>query len=156
MASWTLYGGMCYCYSTSPSSSSREGSSLWGGMSSFIPGCLCESSLDNTWGVFVCIIVDGWAVFDVIPVPIICSTGVLGLRGVGFGFGVKVLGVVLGMGVGVGVSSFLRNRRFLKVILLGPSTVLVVGECFNDLTCCVPSAGCWSLYCHYLPLLKGT
>ena len=60
--------------------------------------------------------------FDVIPVPIVCRTGVLGLRG--FGFGVKVLGTALGMGGGVvGVSSFLRNRRFLKVILPDPSTL---------------------------------
>ena len=61
---------------------------LYGGMSSFKPGWLCESSLDNARGVFVSVIVDGWAVFDVIPVLIVCSNGVLGLRGVGFGFGV--------------------------------------------------------------------
>ena len=62
--------------------------------------------------------------FDVIPVPIVCSTGVLGLRGVGFGFGVEVSGAALGMRDGVvGVSSFLRNRRFLKVILPDPSTL---------------------------------
>ncbi len=48
--------------------------------------------------------------FDVIPVPIVCSTGVLGLRGIGFGFGVEVSGTVLGIGGGVvGFSSFLRN-----------------------------------------------
>ena len=83
---------------------------------------MCGSSLDNAQGVFVCVIVDGWAVFDVIPVPIVCSTGVLGLRG--FGFGVEVLGAVLGMGGGVvGVSSFLRNQRFLKVILPDLSTL---------------------------------
>ena len=71
---------MCYCYSTSPSPSSCEGSDLSGGMSSFKPGWLCGSSLDNTWGVFVRVIVDGWAVVDVISVPIVWSTGVLGLR----------------------------------------------------------------------------
>ena len=59
--------------------------------------------------------------FDVIPVPIVCSTGVLGLRG--FGFGVEVSGKVLGMGGSVGISSFLRNRRFLKVVLPDPSTL---------------------------------
>ena len=81
----------------------RESSGLWEGMSSFKPGWLCGSSLDNAGGVFVCVIVDDWAVFDVIPVPIVCSTGVLGLRGVGFGFGfgVEVLGAALGMGVGL-------------------------------------------------------
>ena len=31
--------------------------------------------------------------------------------------------------------------------------VLVVGEGLNDLTCCVPSAGCWLLNCNYLSLL---
>ena len=60
--------------------------------------------------------------FDVIPVSIVCSTGVLGLRGVGFG--VEVLGVVLGVWGGVvGVSSFLKNWQFLKVILPDPSTL---------------------------------
>ena len=78
---------MCYWYSTSPSPL-REGSGLWGGLSFFQPGWLCGSSLDNARGVFVFIIVDGWAVFDVMTVPIVCSTGVLGLRG--FGFGVEV------------------------------------------------------------------
>ena len=54
--------------------------------------------------------------------PIVCSTGVLGLRG--FGFGVDVSGAALGMGCGVvGVSSFLRNRRFLRVILPDLSTL---------------------------------
>ena len=38
---------------------SHEGSGLWGGMSSFKPGWLCGSSVDNARGVFVCIIVDG-------------------------------------------------------------------------------------------------
>ena len=47
------------------------------GMSSFKPGWLCGSSLDNARGVFVCVIEDGWAVFDVIPVPIVCNTGVV-------------------------------------------------------------------------------
>ena len=62
--------------------------------------------------------------FDVIPVPIVCSTGVLGLRDVGFGFGVEVSGAALGMGGGVvGVSGFLRYRQFLKVILPDPSTL---------------------------------
>ena len=62
--------------------------------------------------------------FDLIPVPIVCSTGVLGLRGVGFGFGVEVSGTALGMWSGVvGVSSFLRNQRFLKVILPDLSTL---------------------------------
>ena len=62
--------------------------------------------------------------FDVILVPIVCSTGVLGLKGTGFRFGVEVLGAVLGMGGGVvGISSFLRNRQFLKVILPDPSTL---------------------------------
>ena len=63
--------------------------------------------------------------FYVIPVPIVCSSGVLGLRGVGFGFGVEVSGASLGMEGGVvGVSSFLRNRRFLKVILPDLSTLM--------------------------------
>ena len=63
--------------------------------------------------------------FDVIPVPIVCSTGVLGLRGIGFGFGVEVLGAVLGIGGGVvGISRFLWNCRFLKVILPDPSTLM--------------------------------
>ena len=62
--------------------------------------------------------------FDVIPVPLVCSTGILGLTGVGFGFGVEISGAALGMWGGVvGVSNFLRNRRFLKVILLDPSTL---------------------------------
>ena len=60
----------------------------------FKPGWLGGSSLDNARGGFVSVIVDGWAVFDVIPVPIVCSTGILGLRGVGFGFGVEVSGTV--------------------------------------------------------------
>ena len=97
-ASRTLYGGMRYCYSTFPSSPLHKGSGLWWGMSSIKPGWLCGSSLDNARGFFVCVIEDGWAVFDVIPVPIVCSTSVLGLRGVGFGFGVEVSGAVLGMG----------------------------------------------------------
>ena len=61
--------------------------------------------------------------FDVIPVNIVCRTGVLGLRG--FGFGVKVSGAVQGIGAGVvGASSFLRIRRFFKVILLDLSTMI--------------------------------
>ena len=118
---------------------------------------MCGSSLDNARGVFVCVIVDGWAVFDVIPVPIVCSTGVLGLRGVGFGFGVEVSSVALGVGGVVGVSNFLTNRQFLKMILPDPSTLTRywwLGS-LDNLTCCVPLAGCWLLYCHYLHLLKG-
>ena len=105
------------------SSSHRARVDVFGVMNSFKPGWLCGSSLDKARGV-VCVIVDGWAVFEVISVPIICSTGVLGLRGVGFGFSVKVSGAELGIGGGVvDVSSFLRNRRFLKVILPYPSTL---------------------------------
>ena len=89
----------------------------------FKPGWLYGSSLDNAQGVFVCVIDDGWAVFDVIPVPIVCSTDVLGLRRWiwiwcrGHGHGARNGGGV------VGVLSFLRNRRFLKVILPDPSTL---------------------------------
>ena len=93
---------------------SHNGSGLLGGMSSFKPGWLCGSSLDNARGAFVCIIEDGGAVFDVIPVPIVCSTGVLGLRGVGFGFGVEVSGAVLGMGGGVvGCCNRYINRNIM-------------------------------------------
>ena len=65
-----LYGDMCNCCSTSPPTPppSREGSGLWRGMSSFKPGWLCGGSLDNARGGFACVIEDGWAVFDVIPV----------------------------------------------------------------------------------------
>ena len=52
----------------------------------------------------------------------VCSTGVLGLWGVGFG--VQVSGTALGMGNRiVVVSSFLRNWQFRKVILPDPSTL---------------------------------
>ena len=110
---------MCYCYSTSPSTPSHEGSGLCVPLN--LAG-LYGSSLNNAQGFFVCVIEDGWAVFDIIPVPIVFRTGVLGLRG--FGFGVKVSGAALEMGGGVvGVSSFLRNRWFLKVILPDLSTL---------------------------------
>ena len=102
-------------------------------MSSVKPGWLCGSSLDNAWGDFVWVIEDGRAVFDVIPVPIVCSTGVLGLRGVGFGFGVEVLGVALGIG-GRGCWCFEFSEE--SAVSQGDSarsvnsdTVLVVGEC---------------------------
>ena len=56
----------------------------------------------------------------------VCSTGVLGLWGVGFV--VEVSGMALGIGNGiVGVSGFLRNRRFNKIILPDPSTLHVIG-----------------------------
>ena len=77
---------------------------------------------------FVCIDVDGWAVFDVtcddvIPVSMVCSTGVLGLWGAGFG--VEVSGMALEMGNRiVGVWSFLRSWQFHKVILPDPSTLM--------------------------------
>ena len=120
------YGSKCCYYSTCPSLLSRVGSGLLGGTSSFKPGWLWGSNLDNDRG-FVCIDVDGWAVFnvgfdEVIPVSMVCGTGLLGLWGVGFG--VEVLVTALGMGNWiVGVSSFLRNRPFRKVILPGLSTL---------------------------------
>ena len=102
------YGGKSYYYSISP----------------FLP-------LHRAWVVVEIIWtmsdVDGWAVFDVrcddvIPVSIVCGTGVLDLWGVGFD--VEVLGMAQGMGNGiVGVSCFLRNRWFHKVILPDPSTL---------------------------------
>ena len=140
---------------------SCESSGLWWGMSSFKPGWLCGSSLDNAQGVFVRVNEDGWAVFDVIPVPIVCSTGVLGIRGVGFGFGVEVSGAALRMGwVGWGCWCFEFSEESSlsqgdSTRSVNSDTVLMVRECFNDLTCCVPSADCWSLYCHYLLLFKG-
>ena len=97
--------------------------------------------------------------FDIIPVPIVCRTGVLGLRGIGFGLGIKVSGAVQGMW-----ARFCGFFEFSEklVVSQGDSTrsvnsdmVLVVEECFVDLTCFVPLAGCW-LYYHYLPLVKGT
>ena len=91
------------------------GSGFWGGMSSFKPGWLCGSDLDNTQGFFVRVDVDSKVVIDVgrddiIPISMVCGTGVSDLWEVGFG--VEVLsGMALGMGNRiVGVSSFLRNQ----------------------------------------------
>ena len=158
-ASWMLYGGMCYCYSTSPSPHHVRVvvfGEVWVPLN--LAGCV--EVVWTTPEVFLSVIVDGWVVFDVIPVPIVCSTGLLGLRGIGFGFGVEVLGVALGMG-GWGCWCFEFSEE--SAVSQGDSTwsvnsdtVLVVGECFDNLTSCVPLTGCWSLYCHYLPLLKGT
>ena len=81
---------------------------LWGGMISFKPGWLCGSKLDNARTVFACVIVGG-CVNDVIPVSMVCGTGVLVLRYL-LGFSVRGLSKALGMGSGVVViSSFLRN-----------------------------------------------
>lgn len=98
---------------------SRVGSGLWGGMSSFKPGWLCGSSLDNARGEFCpcycrrlsCV----WCYSSVQCLWHWC-------RG---------LGKALGMGTGiVGVSSFLRNRRFRKVILPDPSTLIHYKCCY--------------------------
>ena len=149
---------MCYCYSTSTSPPSREGSGLWWIMSSFKRGWFCGSRLDYARGRFVCVIEDGCAVFDVIPVPIVCSTGVLGLRGIGFGFGVEVSGAALGMGVGMlmfrvfwGIGG--SSRWFYQIRQLWHG----IGGwgVFRRLDPLCPIGGCWSSYCLYFPLLKG-
>ena len=64
---------------------------------------MCGSNLDNAWQV-VRIDVHGCVVFDVgcnevIPVFMVCGTGVLDLWG--DGFGVEVSGTALGMGNGI-------------------------------------------------------
>ena len=70
------------------------GNRVWGGMSSFQPGWLSGSNLDNAQVVFTCVIVGGWVMFDgehvndVIPVSMVCGTGVF------------VLWYLLGFGVG--------------------------------------------------------
>ena len=80
-------------------------------MTSFKPGWLYGSNLDNARAVFACIIVGVWAVFDdtyddVIPVSVVCSTGVLGLWNLVWS-GVGGSGTALR--IESGISSFLRN-----------------------------------------------
>ena len=93
-----------------------------------LPGRLYGSNLDNAKVVFACIIVGSWVVSD---------------GGCG-----DVISVSMVCGTGV-------LGLWNLVGTIDPDPVLVVGKGFNDVTCCVPSAGAQSLYCNYLSLLKG-
>ena len=128
---WDPYGKRCYCYySTSPPPPSHMGNSFsWGKRSSFKPGWVCESNLDNAQAVFTSIIVDGWVVFDggcdnLIPLSMVYGIGVLGLWYL-LGFGVGGWGKALGIGSEIaGISSFLRDQQFGKVFISDASPLI--------------------------------
>ena len=121
------YDGKCYAYPTSSPRPHRAWLVVFREAISFKSGWLWGNNLYNARQGFVRVDVDVWAGFevrfdDVIPVSMVCNTGVFGLWVVGFG--VEVSATELGMGNRiVVVSSFLRNRRFRKVILPCLSTL---------------------------------
>ena len=67
---------------------------------------------------------NGRRIDNIVPLSMVCGTSVLG-SWYPSGVGVGVWGKVLGMRIGITrVSSFLRNLRFCKVILLNPSILI--------------------------------
>ena len=93
----------------------RERIGLSGEISSFRPGLLQGSNLDNGRGIFVGLGLVGGVTLGEAR-SLVSKCGVLELEPMGSS-------IALGIGVGVGfVISFFRKRRFLSVILPDPST----------------------------------
>ena len=107
--------------------SSRMGSGLSVGVSSFNPGLLCGSRQDKARVGLACVITGGWLVLlggrggcDDIPLFVVCNAGALLSS-----FPSSSGGLLEGLRIGCGVTealSFLRNLQFHKVILPDLST----------------------------------
>ena len=59
----SLVFGKCYSNFTSSSSPLHISNGFWRGMSSFKPGWLCGSNLDNAQGVLTCVSLGSWVIF---------------------------------------------------------------------------------------------
>ena len=146
------YDAKCCYYSTSPSPPLHRGSGLWGGISSFKPGSLCGSNLDNVpplGGPCQCRWLSGiWCrVWQ-------CYSSVHGLWYWCIG---SMESWIWSRGLGHGTRKGKQDCWCFKfpeesAILQGNSTrsinsdmVLVFGEGLNDLTCCVPLVGCYCM-----------